>query len=110
MPKSFELHTQLIQPLDNQSYVGVLGPKVARQAYDFDYNLIRLTTTNGYKGTDVIMDFLTGLAYNFDVPTSQCTVTRLTDTIKDENMYFNFDSVDYQYTGKVNIYVYIYFL
>jgi len=101
MPTAFDLHTQLIQPLDNQSFVGILGPKLSKQAYDFDYDIIRLTSTDGYKGTDQINDFRTGLVYKFDVPTSKCEVSKLTDTIKDENIYFDFNSVDYQYTGKV---------
>jgi hypothetical protein len=106
MPTAFDLHTQLIQPLDNQSFVGILGPKVSKQAYDFDYDIIRLTSTDGYKGTDQINDFRTGLVYKFDVPTSKCEVSKLTDTIRDENIYFDFNSVDYQYTGKVIIKLY----
>lgn len=48
-----------------------------------------------------ISDFKTGLKYKFDYLTDQCEVTKLTNKFRDENVFFDFRNVDYQYSGKV---------
>lgn len=63
-----------------------------------------------------VHDFKTGLNYKFNLITGECEVSKLSDTIKDENLFFDFEDTDYQYTGKVlmnnlrpNFYYFYYF-
>ena len=47
------------------------------------------------------MYFFKGLEYKFNDLTGECKVVKLAKTIQDDNFYFDFNKVDYQYTGKV---------
>jgi hypothetical protein len=85
-----------------------------RETYDFNRKLVRIDYVLKNTPTSEVHDFNTGLRYVTDKFRGNCTITTLDNqgfdvtydgdyiTMKDPQSFFDFDSKEYQYSGRVS--------